>query len=109
MQIDVLRPKELPASMTAAWRALQARGRGWDSPFLSPCWARSVELAKGGRGVRVAVLSEAGEPRAFLPATVGKVTAIAAGGAMSDYEGLIGDPGPGFDPARLVRALGISR
>ena len=109
MQIDVLRPGELPASALAAWRAMQRAGHGWDSPFLSPCWARSVELAKGGRGVRVAMLSEAGEPRAFMSAQVGRVTALAAGGAMTDYEGLVGDPGPGFDATRLVRALGVSR
>ena len=109
MQIDVLRPGELPASVMAAWRALQRAGGGWDSPFLSPCWARAVERAKGGCDVRIAMLSEAGEPRAFMSAQVGRVTALAAGGAMSDYEGLIGDPGPGFDVTRLVRALGVSR
>ena len=109
MQIDVLRPKELPASAMAAWRAMQRAGGGWDSPFLSPCWARSVEVAKAGRDVRVAMLSEAGEPRAFMTAQVGRITALAAGGAMSDYEGLIGDPGPDFDVTKLVRALGVSR
>ncbi len=114
MQIDVLHPSELPASAMAAWRAMQRAGGGWDLPFLSPCWARSVELAQsarkgGGRDVRVAILSEAGEPRAFMPAQVGRITALAAGGAMSDYEGLVGDPGPGFDVTRLVRALGVSR
>src|SRR6185312_2614634 len=114
VQIDVLRPGELPASAIAAWRALQRAGGGWDSPFLSPCWARSVEQAQrerkgGGRDVRVAMLSEAGEPRAFMTAQVGRITALAAGGAMSDYEGLVGDPGPDFDVAAVVRALGVSR
>ncbi|HEY1752697.1 MAG TPA: GNAT family N-acetyltransferase, partial [Caulobacteraceae bacterium] len=109
MRIDVVRPKELTASQIDAWRALQGRKGGWDSPFLSPCWARSVEQARGGEGVRVAIVSDGGQPRAFMSATVGRVTAIAAGGAMSDYEGLVGDPGPDFDPAQLVRALGVSR
>jgi CelD/BcsL family acetyltransferase involved in cellulose biosynthesis len=68
-----------------------------------------VELARGGDGVRVAVVRQAGEPRAFLSANVGRVTAIAAGGAMSDYEGLVGDPGPEFDPTQMVRALGVDR
>jgi CelD/BcsL family acetyltransferase involved in cellulose biosynthesis len=109
VHIEVLRPKELSPAMAATWRALQRQGRGWDSPFLSPCWARSVELARGGRGVRVAVVSDGGEPRAFMAATVGQITAAAAGGPMSDYEGFVGDPGPDFDPAALVRALGVSR
>jgi CelD/BcsL family acetyltransferase involved in cellulose biosynthesis len=109
LDIEVLRPKELTPALMASWRALQRRERAWDSPFLSPCWARSVELARGDDGVRVAVMSEGGEPRAFLSANVGRITAIAAGGAMSDYEGVVGDPGPNFDPARLLRALGVDR
>jgi CelD/BcsL family acetyltransferase involved in cellulose biosynthesis len=44
-----------------------------------------------------------------MAAQVGAITAIAAGGAMSDYEGMVGEPGPDFDPAQLVRALGVSR
>ena len=119
MRIDVLRPGELPASAIKTWRALQRAGRGWDSPFLSPCWARSVELAqgarkgaarkRGGREVRVAMLSEGRKPVAFMPVQVGRITALAAGGAMTDYEGIVGDPGPDFDVADLVRALGVSR
>lgn len=105
----MLRPRELSPALATAWRVLQSDGRRWDSPFLSPCWARSVALARGGDAVRVAVISEHGEPRAFMAAQVGAITAIAAGGAMSDYEGLVGDPGPDFDPAELVRALGVSR
>jgi len=108
LQIDVLRPGELPASAMAAWRAMQRADRGADTPFLSPCWARSVELARGG--VRIAMLSErGGEPRAFMTVQAGRITALAAGGVMADYEGLVGDPGPGFDPTQLVRALGVSR
>ena len=34
---------------------------------------------------------------------------MAAGGAMCDYEGLVGDPGPGFDPRALLGALGVGR
>jgi CelD/BcsL family acetyltransferase involved in cellulose biosynthesis len=107
LQIDVLRPGELPATAVQAWRAMQRADPAADSPFLSPCWARSVERARGR--VRVAMLSERGEPRAFMSAQVGRITALAAGGIMTDYEGLVGDPGPGFDPARLVRALGVAR
>jgi CelD/BcsL family acetyltransferase involved in cellulose biosynthesis len=114
VRIDVLRPGELCASAIQTWRALQSAGRGWDSPFLSPCWARSVEAShgvrkSGGGDVRIVMLSEGGKPVAFLPAQVGRVTALAAGGAMTDYEGFVGDPGPDFDVVELVRALGVSR
>jgi CelD/BcsL family acetyltransferase involved in cellulose biosynthesis len=109
VEIDVLRPRELSPALQARWLELQRLGDAAGSPFLSPCWARSVELARGGRGVRVAVLSEGGEPRGFMPASPGKVTAIAAGGAMSDYEGIVAEPGFTFDPQAVVRALGVSR
>jgi CelD/BcsL family acetyltransferase involved in cellulose biosynthesis len=109
VDVEVLRPKALPADLAAKWRDLQRQNRAWDSPFLSPCWARSVEQARDDGAVRVLVIGEAGEPRAFMAATVGRLTAIAAGGAMSDYEGLVGDPGPDFDPRALLCALGVGR
>jgi CelD/BcsL family acetyltransferase involved in cellulose biosynthesis len=109
VDVDVLRPKDLPRDLMARWRELQRADRAWESPFLSPCWARSVELARGGDGVRVVVVSEAGEPRAFMAALAGRSTAIAAGGAMCDYEGFVGDPGPGFDPRALLAALNVGR
>lgn len=109
MQVDVLRPKQLPPEMMARWREFQRLDRLWDSPFLSPCWARAVEHAQGGDGHRVAVVSEGGEARAFMSVRAGRFTALAAGGAMTDYEGLVGEPGLKLDPKALVRALGVSR
>jgi CelD/BcsL family acetyltransferase involved in cellulose biosynthesis len=108
VDVDVLRPMNLPPELVAQWRALQRQNRAWDSPFLSPCWARSVELARDD-DVKVAVVSERGEAKAFMALCAGRMTAIAAGGAMCDYEGLVGDPGPGFDPRSLLKALGVSR
>jgi CelD/BcsL family acetyltransferase involved in cellulose biosynthesis len=109
VEIDVLRPRELSPALQARWLELQRLGDATCSPFLSPCWARSVELARGGQGVRVAVLSDGGEVRGFMPASPDKVTAVAAGGAMSDYEGMVAAPGFVFDPQAVVRALGVSR
>ncbi len=108
MDIDVLRPRELSPALQARWLELQRLADPNGSPFLSPCWARSVELARGGRGVRVAVLSEGGEARGFMAVGGGRV-AVAAGGAMSDYEGTVAEPGLVYDPQAVVRALGVSR
>jgi len=109
VDIDVLRPGELSPALQARWLELHQFGDAAGSPFLSPCWARSVELARGGRDVRVAVLSEGGEVRGFMPVSTGKAVAIAAGGAMSDYEGMVAEPGLAFDAQAVVRALGVSR
>jgi CelD/BcsL family acetyltransferase involved in cellulose biosynthesis len=109
VEIDVLRPKELSPALAARWLELQRLGAGLDSPFLSPCWARCVEQARGDDDVRVAVLNEGGAAVGFVPASVGKTTAIAAGGAMCDYEGVVAAPGVVVDPQQLVRALGVGR
>jgi CelD/BcsL family acetyltransferase involved in cellulose biosynthesis len=109
VEIDVLRPKDLTAELAARWRELQRLDPAWDSPFLSPCWSRAVEHARGERGVRVAVLSEGGEARGFFSACVAGSTAIAAGGPMCDYEALVAEPSLAIDPAALVRALGVQR
>jgi CelD/BcsL family acetyltransferase involved in cellulose biosynthesis len=109
VDVDILRPDELRPDALAKWLDLQHRGPRWDSPFLSPYWPRAVERARRGRDVKIAVLSRAGEPLAFMPVGVGQVTAMAAGGALADYEGLVGEPEPGFDPIDIVRALGVDR
>jgi CelD/BcsL family acetyltransferase involved in cellulose biosynthesis len=109
VDVDILRPDELRPDVVAKWLDLQQRGARWDSPFLSPYWARAVERARRSGDVRVVALSRAGEPLAFMSVGVGQVTAMAAGGAMADYEGLVGEPEPGFDPIDLVRALGVNR
>ncbi|HLY79363.1 MAG TPA: GNAT family N-acetyltransferase [Caulobacteraceae bacterium] len=109
MHIDVLRPQSLSPDLAARWRSLQRLRRGWESPLFSPEWSRAVERARGDDGVKVAVVSDRGEARAFMAFSAGKMTAMAAGGALCDYEGLVGDPGPGFDPRGLLRALGVGR
>ena len=111
MQIDVLRPSELTAIQLNRWVELQATDITLDSPFLSPGWARAVERAQGpsGERVKVAVVSQDGEVRAFFPARVGPVTAMPAGAPMCDYQGLIALPGFEMDPRALVEALGVQR
>jgi CelD/BcsL family acetyltransferase involved in cellulose biosynthesis len=109
VDVDILRPKCLSPELAARWRALQRQRRAWDSPFFSPQWAKAVDQARGDDGVQVAVIHDKGEPRAFMAASAGRMTAMAAGGAMCDYEGLVGDPGPGFDPRSLLSVLGVDR
>jgi CelD/BcsL family acetyltransferase involved in cellulose biosynthesis len=108
VRIEVVRPTELGA-LADAWRALQRRELLTDTPFLSPSWAVAVDEVRGGRGVRVAVLSEGERPVAFMPAQIGRITAMAAGGAMSDYEGVVGEPLAELDLVELLRVLGVSR
>ncbi len=111
MEFEVLRPQQLPPRMFAHWRELQRLERGWDSPFLSPLWSRAVEEARGkvDGGLRVVALNQGGRPRGYLAVSVGLVTAMAAGSAMCDYEGVVSEPGVVFDPRELAPALGVHR
>ncbi|HEY3797246.1 MAG TPA: GNAT family N-acetyltransferase [Caulobacteraceae bacterium] len=109
VEVDVLRPRDLAPEIAAQWLALQRQDPAYDSPFLSPCWTRAVEAAKGGDDLRVAVLSQGGRARGFMSARVGPVTAFAAGGVMCDYEAVVAEPGLEIDAAKIVRALGVQR
>jgi CelD/BcsL family acetyltransferase involved in cellulose biosynthesis len=111
VDIEILRPQSLPPALAQAWRAMQGRRADWDSPFLSPDWPAAVERAQRGadRGVRIAVLREAGGPKGFLAVRVGAFTAMAAGAPLCDYQGLVAEAGVRLDPPALVRALGVGR
>jgi len=111
VEIDVINPRLLPPDMTDRWRALQRLDPAWDSPFLSPLWAKAAERARGvpDGGVRVAALLVAGRFCGFMAARAGGVTAMAAGAPMCDYQGLVAEPGLMVDPKQLARALGVHR
>ena len=111
VEIEVLRPKAMSPDMIARWRALQGLDPAWDSPFLSPLWPLAVERAQGpaDRGLKVAVLTEAGRPQGFMAVRAGAVTAMAPGAPMCDYQGLVAAPGVAFDARSLAPALGVHR
>lgn len=111
MEIDIVRPQSLSPVLAATWRTMQGRRADWDSPFLSPDWPAAVERAERGcdRGVRIAVMHEAGEPQGFIAVRVGAFAAMAAGAPLCDYQGLVAAPAVRLDPRALVRALGVGR
>lgn len=112
MDIDVLRPLDLSDADVAAWTRLQDARLEFGNPFLSPQWPRALARAGGpdaGRG-RVAVLRRRdGEAVGFLPARVGRYTAMPMGAPMSDYQALVAGADVEVDPERLARAFGVQR
>jgi CelD/BcsL family acetyltransferase involved in cellulose biosynthesis len=112
MQIEIVRPLELSPDDLAAWTRLQDARLEFGNPFLSPQWPRALARAGGPdaeRG-RVAVLRRAdGEAAGFLPARVGRFTALPMGAPMTDYQALVADPDVQVEPARLARAFGVQR
>ena len=113
MDIDVVRPSALAAEDLARWTALRAADVRRDTPFVGPDWALAVERAQQGgdeaRGVRVAVLREQGQAKAFLSVRVAGSVAMPAGAPMNDYQGLVAEPGFQINPKALLVALGVQR
>ena len=112
MDIDVLRPLDLSPADVAAWTRLQDARLEFGNPFLSPQWPRALARAGGPdaeRG-RVAVLRRRdGEAVGFLPARVGRYTAMPMGAPMTDYQALVAGADVEVAPERLTRAFGVRR
>ncbi|MGW7068347.1 GNAT family N-acetyltransferase [Streptomyces sp. NPDC054855] len=112
MDITVHRPGELTAADRVAWTALQSKAHlngapELGNPFLSPEFTLAVGHWR--RGVRIAVVREAGEPAAFFPfqrSITGVGRAIGLG--VSDCQGLVHRPGFTWDARELLRACGLA-
>ncbi|MFI6939740.1 GNAT family N-acetyltransferase [Streptomyces sp. NPDC050418] len=112
MDISVYRPGELTAADRAAWSALQSKAHlhglpGLANPFLAPEFALAVGRVR--RGVRIAVVREAGEPAAFFPyertlAGVGR----AVGLGLSDCQGIVHRPGFTWRAEELLKACSLA-
>ncbi|CAN5119266.1 GNAT family N-acetyltransferase [soil metagenome] len=115
MDIDVVRPQDLSAQEIAAWTALQRVRPEFDTPFLSPHWARHVERAQAWgdaaskSAVHVAILREEGRAKGFFAAKVSGATAMPAGAPMCDYQGIVAEPGVTVESRALLDALGVAR
>lgn len=105
-------PQVLHAHEVARWEELCRTVPALASPFLSVHYARAV--AASGVDVRVCVISRDGAPCAFLAYQMtGRLgrwlkSAEPAGGTMTDYFGLVAEPGLVLDPALLLRLAGLN-
>ena len=111
MDIDIVRPRDLPPEEIAHWARLQDSHPDLETPFLSPYWPRAVEQAQTSEAsnVRIAVLHEGGKVRGFMPAKIQGGVAMPAGAPMCDYQGLIVEPGVDVTSRQLVDAMGVGR
>ena len=115
LQIEVVRPQDLTPARLARWSELQGQQDiTYDSPFLSPHWARAVERAQArgateARGVRVAVARQGSEDLGFMAVHVGGATALPVGAPLCDYQGLVAAPGLEVSAREIVAALGVQR
>lgn len=99
-------PAALQAHELAAWAQLNASVPALASPFLSAQYAQAVQAA--GQDARVCVISRGGKPVAFLPYQLpDRITALLrsaepAGAEMTDYFGLVAEPGLRIAPGQLL-------
>lgn len=105
-------PDTLSAPELACWERLCATVPALASPFLTPHYARAA--AASGLDVRVCVITRDGQPCGFLPYQLPDRlsrllgSAEPVGAEMTDYVGLVAQPGLQLDPARLLRLAGLN-
>lgn len=107
LSASIVTPSGLNESEIAAWEHLSRTVSDLSSPFLSVHYARAV--ADVGVDVRVCVIRQQGVIRGFLPYQfrnrlgAWSKTAEPVGDAMTDYFGLIAEPGFHVAPVRLLQ------
>ncbi|MFF4359257.1 GNAT family N-acetyltransferase [Streptomyces sp. NPDC001604] len=107
MDVTVLRPDELTAADIDSWHAMQCADLALASPFMSPEFARVVGHQRAT--ARVARLTRGSRTVGFFPFerhALGFGKPIGSG--FCDCQGLIHEPGLGWDPMELLRACGLA-
>lgn len=105
MQVDIIRPSEIDATLDAAWRGFQAADRDLQSPFFTPDFCRIVGEIRGD--ARVAVLHDRGAVSGFFAyhqQRFGRLAPLA--GQISDYHGVVGKAGARPDMRAVLAAAG---
>ena len=103
----IVRPRDLTAAEIAAWEHLSVSTAQLASPFLSVHYARAVAAA--GLDVRICIIYRDALIRGFLPYQMRNRVcswiriAEPVGAEMTDYVGLVAEPGLRVTPAQLLR------
>ncbi len=106
MNVIVKRPSELNYAEVDAWRAFQNADPALHSPYFNVEFAWACDQVR--RDTRVAVISQKGDIKGFLPFQKGPLGyALPLGGPLSDFQGLIAEAGLSFNLKEVLRAAGI--
>jgi len=103
MKIHLTSLAELSGAHREAWSELQRTHTAFDSPYFCPEFALAVAEVRDD--VELAVLEEGGEPRGFFPFQRSRrVRGQPVGGRLSDFQGVVADPGLEFSASELLEA-----
>lgn len=107
MQVETIRTSEMTGALRGAWTAF----RNADPNLASPYFDLRYLLAAGeiAPGAALAVLRRQGRVIGFLPIQRRRGTLQPLGAPLSDYHGLVAEPGAGIDLAAVIAALGARR
>lgn len=107
MQFEIAGAGQLTSEQLSVWRTLHAQGLCGGSPFLRPEYVLAV--ARFRANVEVALAKSAGEIVAVFPfERVRSSLGQAAGGLMSDGDGIVAGQGVSVDLPALLRACSLS-
>jgi CelD/BcsL family acetyltransferase involved in cellulose biosynthesis len=107
MKITVHKVRELPDLHWDRWRALQESRPELDSAFFSPEYTRIAGEVRDD--VFVAALGDPRSPAGYFPFQKGKLGfGQPVGGRLSDFHGLIAEPGLAVDVPELLKACGLA-
>ena len=107
MSYRLIAPHELDATLTDAWRAIQSRTDAYVSPYFCPEFTQLVASVRND--VRVAVIENDGRPVGFFPhqrSFLGMGKPV--GGPLSDYHGVIAEPGSEWSVSELMQSAKLS-
>lgn len=107
MRVRVVTPSELGGPELDRWSVLL----GADALCASPCLsAEFVRLAADAQhGVRVGILEEGGRIVGFFPHQRDRLrVGRPAGGSLNDFQGVLVEPGVGWDAGDLIRRSGLA-
>ncbi len=106
MKVSLVAPAELGA-YRSVWRRLQQTSLDLASPYFCLEFIEAVAAVR--RGLRVAVLEEAGGIVGFFPFERTRLgEGHPAGGKLSDYHGVIASPETLWSPLELLRACRLA-
>lgn len=104
--VHVMKARDIAPDLEQRWRAIQASNRWLASPFFSPEFTSCVAQVRDD--VEVAVLEQGGETVGFFPFQRRRgSTAVPAGFGVSDFHGVIADPGVRIDVDALLEGCGL--
>jgi len=98
---------ELDSTLIEAWRSVQAGCDAFESPYFCPEFTQAAGRVRDD--VRVVVIENGGRPVGFFPhqrTSLGMGKPV--GGPLSDYHGVIADPGSEWELDALMRAAKLS-